>query len=335
MKKHDRLKRKINDFLFDHYRLNSLLKTLKQLVFCLLSAAVFAFGFCSFITPASGETFTIITGGVSGVTQIIAKTIALVNPAIHLGNNTIQSIFYFVINLPLIIFSFMKIGRRFSAFTLINVLLSSVFISLFSMEGSIGPTIANSELIKESIISRVLLAGICVGLSSAIAFRGDISSGGIDIVSYYFAQRKSTSVGKYSVLINSVIVTTYSILLIVENPESWVTGIVCLLYSIIYLFLVSTVVDTINLRNKKVQLQFISVNPDLGKVLIANFPHGATEIDAKGVYSGTTKHVFYMVVSSSEVNKVIELAKKVDLHVFISVTPLAQVYGKFFIKPVE
>ena len=334
MKKIDKIKRKINNYLFDHYVLNSFLKTLKQLFFCLASSFVFAFGFCSFVTPADVGGFTIVTGGVSGVSQNIALIIKIAT-GLDFGGNTIQSIAYFIINLPLLIFSFVKIGRRFSIFTLINVLLSSLFISLFSMEGSIGPMIAANELIKNSIISRVLLSGVFVGLSSAIAFRGDISSGGIDIVSYYFAQRKSTSVGKYAVMINAFIVTLYSILLIIKDPTNYVDGIVCILYSIIYLFLVSMVVDTINLRNKKVQLQFISVNPDLGKVLIANFPHGATQIDGAGVYSGAQKYVYYMVVSSNEVNKVVELAKKVDMHVFISVTPLTQVYGKFFIKPIE
>ena len=336
MKKIERIKKKINNFMFDHYILGSILKTIVQLLFCAASAAVFAFGFCSFITPAASaeSPFTIVTGGISGISQNIALLIKICtgwNP----GTNTIQSIAYFVLNLPLIVFSFVKIGKRFSIFTLVNVLLSSVFISLFSMEGSIGPTIAEASLIKESIIARILLGGVFVGLSSAIAFKGDISSGGIDIISYYLAQRKSTSVGKYAIALNGVIVTLYALLLLIENPNEWVNSIISLLFSIIYLFIVSTIVDTINLRNKKVQLQFISINPDLGKVLIANFPHGATQLDAHGVYSGHSNYVYYMVVSSNEVKKVIELAKKVDLNVFISVTSLTQVYGKFFIKPIE
>ena len=45
--------------------------------------------------------------------------------------------------------------------------------------------------------------------------------------------------------------------------------------------------------------------------------------------------MFFMVVSSSEVKKVVNIAKKIDEHVFITATPLKQVYGNFFIKPLE
>jgi uncharacterized protein YebE (UPF0316 family) len=42
-----------------------------------------------------------------------------------------------------------------------------------------------------------------------------------------------------------------------------------------------------------------------------------------------------VVVSSSEVKKVVAVAQKIDEHVFITATPLKQVYGNFFIKPLE
>ena len=42
-----------------------------------------------------------------------------------------------------------------------------------------------------------------------------------------------------------------------------------------------------------------------------------------------------MTVSSSQVKDVISLIRKVDPHSFITVTALVQVYGNFFIKPVE
>jgi uncharacterized membrane-anchored protein YitT (DUF2179 family) len=68
---------------------------------------------------------------------------------------------------------------------------------------------------------------------------------------------------------------------------------------------------------------------------MANFPHGATEVDAHGAFSGAEETITYMVVTSYEVKKVIALAKRVDEKAFITVTPLSQVYGKFFIKPIE
>ena len=98
---------------------------------------------------------------------------------------------------------------------------------------------------------------------------------------------------------------------------------------------VGLIIDTINLRNKKIEMQIITSKEHMPEIIIANFPHSATIIRGKGAYSGSEKTMFFMVVSSSEVKKVVNIAKKIDEHVFITATPLKQVYGNFFIKPLE
>lgn len=334
MKKIDVIKKKTNNFLFDHFVLNNILGHSKQLLCALIGAAVFAFGFCSFATPANGGTFTIVTGGVSGISQNIALIIEMITGA-PVGHNTIQAISYFALNIPIMIFSFFAIGKRFTLYTLINVGATSGFIALFSLEGGVGEALASNSFISNSVLSRVLFAGVCTGVGSAIAFRGEVSCGGIDVFTYYFALRKSTSVGKYGVVINGVIVSLYGFLLMGKDPAHWDHGVVSILYSIAYLLFVAFVIDAINLRNKKVQITFITKDHNLPHILIANFPHGATETSARGVYSGGEEVIVYMIVSSYEVHKVINLAKKVDPHVFATVTSLSQVYGNFFIKPIE
>lgn len=336
MKKIDRIKKKTNDFLFDHFILSRILVNGRQLILSICAAALFAFGFCSFATPSatSDPNFTIVTGGLSGISQNIALFIELVFQQ-KLGNNTIQAISYFALNIPIIAFGFFKVGKKFSIYTLINVALSSLFISLFSMENSIGPMLGSNPLIENHTVARVLFAGVCTGLSSAIAYRADASCGGIDVFTYYFALRKSTSVGKYGAFINAIVVSLYGILLMIKNPADWDQGVVSVLFSIGYLLIVAFVIDAINLRNKKVQLSIITKNENLSHVLIANFPHGATEVSGHGVYTGAKDKIVYMIVSSYEVNKVVALAKRVDPYAFITVTPLAQVYGNFFIKPIE
>ena len=338
MKKVERIKKKINDFMFDHFILSRVLGHGKQLILSVLAASIFAFGFCSFATPYinSEHPFTIVTGGLSGISQNIALVIELITGH-QIGHNTIQAISYFALNLPLIIFAFFKIGKRFSIYTLINVAATSGFMTLFSMSGGVGEYISANTFIdhQAAVLVRVIFAGVCTGLSSAIAFRADSSCGGVDIVTYYFALRKSTTVGKYGAVVNGVVVSLYGILLMVKDPSDWDQGVISILFSIAYLMTVALIIDAINLRNKKVQLTFISKNPNLSHVLIANFPHGATEVAAHGAYSGAEEIITYMVVTSYEVKKVIALAKRVDDRAFITVTPLSQVYGKFFIKPIE
>ena len=339
MKKSERIRRKINDYLFDHRFLRGLLDHGNAFFHALVAAAIFAFGFTSFISPGittSGEEgLHIATGGVSGVSQTLALILSSAGAPAWLTGNNVISIAYFVVNIPIVTFAFFKIGKRFAIHTAINVGLSSLFIFLFSHFG-FTTVIANNPLIADHVLVRVLFGAVTVGVSSAFAYRADVSCGGIDVFSYYFALRKSTNIGRYGIMINGIIITTYSIILVVTSGHAaWEIGVIAFFFSIMYLFVANLVVDAINLRNKKIQVQIITNNEYLAPVLIANFPHGATVVNGEGAYSHTPRKIIYMVVSSSQVKDVISLARKVDHNSFITVTALVQVYGNFFIKPVE
>ena len=73
----------------------------------------------------------------------------------------------------------------------------------------------------------------------------------------------------------------------------------------------------------------------MSDILIANFPHSATIIDGVGAYSKKEKKVIIMIVSSSEARKVVRLIRDVDNYAFVEVSPLNQVYGKFYLNPVK
>ena len=345
MKKSEKIKRKINDYLFDHRALKITLDHLRTLVFCVVAAFVFAFGFTAFITPAivdGVEGLHVATGGVSGISQTIALILKVSGALDGISGDTVStviSIAYFVLNVPICTFAFFKIGKKFALYTALNVGFSSLFLFLLSHpEISHMPfavQIGANKMIYNHELVRVLFGSVAVGVSSSIAYRADISCGGIDVFSYYFALRKSTSIGKYGILINGIILTAYSTILVFTSGSNWEIGAIAFFYSILYLFVVNLIIDAINLRNKKIQVQIITNSEYLAPVLIANFPHGATVVDGEGAYSHTPRKIIYMVVSSSQVKDVVSLARKVDHHAFISVISLVQVYGNFFIQPVE
>ena len=334
MKKSERIKKKINNYLFDHQGLRIFLDNSNAFLHALLAAAIFAFGFCAFISPATEDGLHIATGGVSGISQTVALIMRLANaPEWLIGNNVI-SIAYFVINIPIVTFAFFKVGKRFAIYTALNVGLSSLFIFLFTKIG-FTTEIGSHTLIQDHALVRVLFGALCVGISSATAYRGDISCGGVDVFTYYFALRKSTSIGKYGIALNGVIITAYSTILIISSKGDWELGVIAFFFSVMYLLEANIVIDAINLRNKKMQVEIVTTSEYLAPVLIANFPHGATMVDGEGAYSHSPRKIIYIVVSSSEVKNVVSLARKVDHNAFISVTSLVQVYGNFFIKPVE
>ncbi len=344
MRKIERFKRKVNNYLFDHIGLRETLSFTKGFFIATITALFYALAFYCFITPAVEDHSTItgssiITGGVGGITQVFYLIIRLAGGQIDAY--TLQSICYFGFNIPILTFAFFKIGKRFAILSFVNVALSSLFIQLFG--GNFFGVQFNFTLAKEVAaaiqdqhLTRVLFGGVCIGLASAVAFKNEISCGGIDVFSYYFSLRKSTTVGKYALAINSFIIVTFSVLTIAINQGQNVhIGLLNFMYGIVYLFVVMLVVDFINNRNKKVQIQIITAVDGIEQVLIANFPHSTTTIKGKGGYSHADRNVVYMVVSSNEVKRVISLVRKVDPHSFITVTALVQAYGNFFIKPVE
>ena len=337
-KKSQRIKKQIENFMFDHYIFKSVLDNFVSFLYAAIASIVFAFGFACFTTPAVDNGFILATGGVTGLSQLIALVVELITGSAE-SRSIIISIGYFILNIPLLIFSFFKIGKKFTIYTLINVILSSVFITIFSETG-VAKEIAtfsfpDGTLPLNSIIVRVLFAGVCTGLSSALAYSGGISCGGIDIISFYLGTRKSTQVGRYNIIINAFIVLTYAFMRTLDPQFGVVYALYSAIFSVIYLMEAGTIIDAINLRNKKVSLQIITANEHMPEIIIANFPHSATVVRGTGAYSGAEKTLIWMVVSSSEVKKVVQVAKKIDEHVFITATPLKQVYGNFFIKPLE
>ena len=344
MNKIERLNRKVNNYLYDHIHLRETLHFTKGFFVALFSAVFYAFAFYCFITPAvenqaTIEGSSIITGGVGGVTQVFYLLIRIFGGQID--QLVLQSICYFAFNIPILTFAYFKVGKRFAILSLINVALSSLFIQLFGgnffglhFDFTLAKEVATA--LQDQHLTRVLFGGVCIGFASALAFKNEISCGGIDVFSYYFSLRKSTSVGKYATAINSCIIVTFSILTIVLNKGQYAyIGFLNFMYGILYLFVVMLVVDFINNRNKKVQIQIITSIDGLEHVLIANFPHSTTIVKGMGGYSHADKNILYMIVSSNEVKKVINLVRKVDPHSFITVTALIQAYGNFYIKPIE
>lgn len=273
------------------------------------------------------------TGGFSGFTQSIALLLVTFSSG-GLSLSMLQSILYFAINIPALIFAYFKIGKKFAITSTVNVGLSSLFISLFSSMGFIQD-IANNVFIASSPLTRVLFAGICTGVSSGIALKAGTSGGGMDIVTCYLSVRKSTGVGKYNIVANSIVVVFYMVINLIVFPNNKVETVLIVPFALLYFLASSMVIDSIHIRNKKIAVEIITKNDYITDVLINLFPHSATIFEAHGAYSGQEEHVIKMMVSSYETKKVVRIVKKIDPNAFITLTPLQQVYGNFFINPIE
>lgn len=342
------LKQKANSYIYNHIWLKYAMDYGVTFVMSVLSAAIFVFGVNCFLDPAAlggpmEGSVTLVSGGSSGVAQVFLLILETCGVTIS-NRSLIFSIAYLTVNIPLIVLAFFGVGKRFAFFTLVNV--GSAFIFSNTFHAELFTHIALYVHQFGGLFARAFFAGICTGLSSAIAFKWETSAGGFDIVSYFVSLRKSTSVGKYGILINSTIIGAFTVLtaikggnapLVVMNItlQPWAVAIGSMWFSIVYLLTVMIVIDIINVRNKKVQLQIITSNQELPRYLLASVPHGATVVKAKGAFSGEDRLMIYMVISSLEMKGVIKSIRDIDPKSFINVTPLNQVYGHFYSRPVR
>ena len=337
MKKLEKFQRRTNDFLYNHLWLKFIVDYGFSLIATLLSAAIFAFGVNVFLQPATlGEACQgmqeLVSGGSSGAAQVINKIFEINGVTIPNNPSLLFSIFYLIINLPLIFIAFKFVGKRFAIFTVINVV--TVFVLTNLMKGQFFIDAALFIHDHGGLLARSLFAGMCTGLSSAIAYKIDSSAGGFDIISYYFSERKSTMAGKYGVIINGIIIFAFSIITALTNKE-WGKGVGLIFFSSVYLLTVMLVIDVINIRNKKAQIQIITNNKDMARLLLANIPHGATVLNARGAYSDNERYVIYMVVSITEIKHAVKIIRELDPESFVNVTSLQQVYGHFYMKPIK
>jgi uncharacterized membrane-anchored protein YitT (DUF2179 family) len=319
----------VTHWLEIHPKIKTILENTLIFLGTVVSSLLAAYTFRSFIVPSSDvNAVPLITGGVSGVSQTLNRFFDLIHFLDVIDNRTLQAVFYFVLNIPIFILGYTKIGKRFATFSMINVILTSFFIEIIPNDVTL---LVN---ITEDLLSRAIIAGLLQGLASSIAYVMEISSGGLDVVTYYFANVKSTSVGKFAILFNTIILFIFTTIYLITT-ESTDGALNSIIFSLIYFFTSSKVVDTINVRNKKTSLQIVTSVESMPKVIMQKFHHGCTVVKAKGGFTNLDKYVIYMVVSSTEAQDVIKLVRAVDPESFIDESYAHQVYGRFFIRPIK
>lgn len=334
-----KLKKEATDYMYDHPTLRVIFSYTLTILAAALSAFIYAYSYKTFVAPPTGDT-TFVTGGAGGASQVIVKICEIcgLDSSYEIGSTTIgyiiQSACYVLINAPLAVLSFKKIGKQFTLFTAINIGFYFLFVNIIPIDlcTMFYDEAASTYGVVLNLFERSLFAGLCTGISVAIAVKAGHSSGGTDIVSMYITLKKpNAQFGHVSMLVNSIILIAYTILNMIEIKS--VLYITMIMYSLIYLFVNSTVVDKLVTKNRKSQIQIITTNDKLPDLLISYFPHSATIIEGKGAYTKENKLVIYTVVSEKEVKQALKVIRQIDEKAFVVVTKISALEGRFYVEP--
>ena len=280
----------------------------KRSLVCVLGAFLYALGINLFIVPAG-----FYSGGVMGICQVIRTLLADV-AGIHFGSFDIAGVLYYLINIPLFVLAFTRMGGKFFAKTVVAVTAMTVALSVI-------PTVT----IVEDAMAACVVGGIISGFGVGIILRMGSSGGGMDIVGMILTKwRRDFSVGKVNLLMNLALYATCLFLFDVE----------IVVYSIIYSAAYSLAMDKVHVQNINVEATIITKadTKALEEEVFGEIYRGITKWSALGAYTHDESQILYILLSKYEVGRLKSIVRKHDPNAFIVISEGVSVDGNFLKK---
>lgn len=269
-----------------------------------VSALVLTFAIKSFIEPGN-----LMAGGVAGLSILLNKI------SVFAGFEIPIAVFLLCLNLPLALLCYRAIAPKFTIFSLIQIGLTSLFL-----------TIIPFKPLFDDVLLNTVFGGILYGISTVIALKGNASTGGTDFVALYISSKLNRSSWSVIFIINTIMMLVFGYLF------GWtLTG-----YSIIHQFIITRTTDTFHKRYKQLTLIVTTEKADeIIEAYIKEYRHGISKVDAIGGYSKEKKHILHTVVSAYEASDIIRLMQAIDSNAIINMLKTEQFYGSFYQQPLD
>lgn len=280
----------------------------KRILGAVSGAFLYAAGINLFVVPSG-----LYTGGVMGLCQVI-RTLLAEYLHINFGSIDIAGIIYYLINVPIFVLAFTRIGRRFFAKTLVAVTAMTIFLSAIP----IVPVV-------DDVMASCMVGGIMSGAGVGLMLRMGASGGGMDVVGILLTRWKHDfSVGKVNLFVNLVLYGTCLFLFDIQ----------IVIYSVIYAAVSALAIDKLHTQNINVEVNIISkVNTtELEKEVFEELGRGITKWTSLGAYTYEQSHILYITLSKYEVHRLKAIVHKYDPHAFIVVNEGVSVDGHFLKK---
>lgn len=218
----------------------------------------------------------------------------------------------FLLNVPLFVLAWRKIGHRFTIFTFLAVIFSSVSIRWL---GIIKP------LTSDPIVSGIFGA-VVNGLGTGFALRNNISTGGLDIIGIVMRKKTGTTIGTVNIAVNIVI------LFFAGFVNDWPHA----LYSALAIFINGKILDSVYTRQQRLQVMIVTEHPKNVINEIQNtLRRGITIVhDAEGAFRHEEKTILFTIISRAEMYDFEAAMKASDPYAFVSITDSVKIMGRFY-----
>lgn len=282
---------------------NETVTRLKRIFLCVIAGLIMAFNIKSFVR--SGD---LLPGGFSGLT-ILIQSIALKFGGISIPYGPI----YIGLNLFPVILSFKTIGKRFTAYSCITIAIVAFLTDFIP-----------SYDITSDVLLISIFGGLINGVAVSLCLNAGATSGGTDFISIYISERFKVDAWNYILLFNVFVLTC----------DGFLFGWDKALYSMIFQYVSTQVVNTMYKRYKKDTLFIVTEHPQEIAELISRLTnHGATRMNAEGMYEGKKKSLVYSVIDSTELKTLIEEIRKADPDAFVNAVRTDRISGRYYMRP--
>ena len=252
----------------------------------------------------------LIPGGFTGLSLLIQRSANL-----FAGIELPYSIINISLNALPAFIGFKMIGKKFTSYSVLMIVLNSFLVDLIP----VTPITYDPLLVS-------VFGGILNGIAIVIALYGKASSGGTDFIAVYLSNKLKKPSWNFVFGINTIILIT----------GGFIFGFEAAMYSIIFQFVSTQVIERLHRRDHKVTLLIITKEGEtMGQELLEYTHHGVTRFEGQGCYLKEDKTMLYTVVGADEVKDVVQLIRKIDSHVFINIINSEGVTGNFYQEPIE
>jgi uncharacterized membrane-anchored protein YitT (DUF2179 family) len=266
-----------------------------EVLVVIIGAALIAVSFNLFLIPHQ-----LLSGGLSGMAMIVG----------YFTKWNIGMV-YFLSNLPVLIWGLIVVGRKFIVLSTVSVVFTVWFMQLIPLN---PPNVSLDQTIS------AVFGGLLLGIGSGITLRIGGSSGGFDIIGSIVTRKHDFPLGTLLFALNGIVVIVLGYF-----KQDWNLA----LYSMLSMFIVSRVMDTIHIRHMKVTAFIITQQKDKITQRLLKLPRGVTLIKTEGGYSNQTKDMLMTVITRYELAEFKAIIKECDPKAFVNIVETAAVLGEF------
>lgn len=270
-----------------------------RLFVVVIASILFAWNLCCFVKTAN-----LFPGGFSGLSLLLQE---IIFNFLHI--RIPYTIFNIVLNLFPIYIAFKYIGKKFTLYSILTIFLSSIFVDILP-----------HYIFTQDILLVSVFGGLINGFAISLCLNVGATTGGTDFISIFLSQQKGIDAWNYILLGNAIM------LIIAGTLFGWPIA----LYSIIYQFCSTQIIQMLYKRYKKETLFIISDKSDKIYHAIKELTnHDATLFKGIGCYEEKEKTLIYSVINAESKRQLIPLIRSIDPHAFINIVKTEELSGRF------